>query len=344
MSKKNKKKERLKERNQRLEDFAKEAMNLIDEAENAINRYEVGVFKDHFKYESPYEQAISNFETALELYQYIGWEEEAGKLMNLMKNSKDKKIKDDDLRKMQIKGRRTMDINQEEKLLKTIRKNLVKTKINDNTLEHFQNKMGWQGAGTEIDPIIINDLSGLKPKIVIKKTSLYYIIRDVVVYILSCINTQNIIIENCKIKNLEVEGCYDITIRNNSILNLAWGFSKGCTLKNNSFSRDVYESLESIKSGVPHHGLQKILYIVSSINLLLAFLIFTFEFNSWPFGILNLCSFALFFYFAIALKITRKRTCEKPENIIIGNLRLSNIGKEEIYLEILENYSYLGEN
>ncbi len=339
MSKKNKKKERTDERNQRLEDFAREAMNLIDEAENAINRYEIGVFKDNFRYESPYEQAISNFETALELYQYIGWEEKAGKIMNILKNYKDKKIKDDDLRKMQIKGRRTMDINQEEKLLKIIRKNLSKIKINDITLEHFQNKMGWQGTGTENDPIIINDLSGLKPKIEIQKTSLYYIIRDVVVYTLLCTDTQNIIIENCKIKNFEVEGCYDITIRNNSILNLAWGFSKGCTIENNLFSRGVDDSLESIKSGKLYLGLQKTLYGISLVNIILAFLIFMFEFNSWPYSILNLFSFALFFYFAIVLKITRKRTREKPENVIIGNLRLSDIGKEEVYLEILENYT-----
>ena len=235
-----------------------------------------------------------------------------------------------------------MDINREEELLKKIKRNLFrKTKITDNSITDLRTKMGWRGTGTESDPIIINDLLGLKPKIWIRRGSLQYVIQDVVVYNLKCRNTQNIVIENCKINEFELEGCYNITIRNNSILELDFVYSKGCTLESNAFSSDVLERLESNFFDKIYAKTLKVIYCAFSLTFILAFLIFAFSLSEWPYGILDLCFVAFLFYFILTLNIKRKRTQKKPENILTGNSRLSDSEKKEILHEILENYNYL---
>ena len=87
--------------------------------------------------------------------------------------------------------------------------------------------------------------------------------------------------------------------------------------------------------------LKKVIYCAFSLTIILAFLIFAFEFNSWPYAVLDLCFSAFLFYFIFTLNVKRIRTQKKPENILAGNSRLSNGDKREILHEILENYAYL---
>ncbi|UCC18872.1 MAG: hypothetical protein JSV62_12290 [Promethearchaeota archaeon] len=77
------------------------AMNLIDEAEKTVKSYELSIRKDILVYESPYNNAISNYEQAREIFQKIGWNDEASRLVSTIKFYKDKKEKDDNLREIE---------------------------------------------------------------------------------------------------------------------------------------------------------------------------------------------------------------------------------------------------
>ncbi|UCD00618.1 MAG: hypothetical protein JSV23_06935, partial [Promethearchaeota archaeon] len=79
------------------------AMNLIDEAEKAVKSYELSIRKDVLVYQSPFDQAISNYKEARELFQKIGWNDEANRLLNTIKFYKEKKEKDDNLRAIEQK-------------------------------------------------------------------------------------------------------------------------------------------------------------------------------------------------------------------------------------------------
>ncbi|MFX0021748.1 MAG: hypothetical protein ACFE9S_05445 [Candidatus Hermodarchaeota archaeon] len=79
------------------------AMNLIDDAEKAVKSYELSIRKDILVYESPYSKAISNYEQARDIFNKIGWKEEASRLINTIKFYKDKKEKDNILREIEQK-------------------------------------------------------------------------------------------------------------------------------------------------------------------------------------------------------------------------------------------------
>ncbi|MFX1501382.1 MAG: hypothetical protein ACFFDH_10520, partial [Promethearchaeota archaeon] len=77
------------------------AMNLIDDTEKTVKKYELNIKKDILVYESPYDKAISNYEEAREIFTEIGWKDEANRLIKTISFYKDKKEKDDKLRKIE---------------------------------------------------------------------------------------------------------------------------------------------------------------------------------------------------------------------------------------------------
>jgi len=79
------------------------AMNLIDVAEKAVKSYELSIRKDILVYESPYDKAILNYEQAREIFQKIGWNDEANRLINTIKFYKNKSEKDERLREIEQK-------------------------------------------------------------------------------------------------------------------------------------------------------------------------------------------------------------------------------------------------
>lgn len=56
------------------------------------------------------------------------------------------------------------------------------TKFKNKSIEIIKSRIGWQGIGTKEDPIIINDLKGLKPTLVFRTSELYLIVKDVTVF------------------------------------------------------------------------------------------------------------------------------------------------------------------
>ena len=77
------------------------AMSLIDEAERSVKNYELSIKTDVLFYESPYEKAIANYQEAKKLFQKIGWNEEASRLVNTIKFYKEKNEKDENLRQLE---------------------------------------------------------------------------------------------------------------------------------------------------------------------------------------------------------------------------------------------------
>ncbi|MFX1374693.1 MAG: hypothetical protein ACFFA0_02670 [Promethearchaeota archaeon] len=77
------------------------AMNLIDEAEELVKDYERSIKTDVLLYQSPYEKVIANYNEAKLLFQKIGWNDEAGRLINTIKFYKEKKEKDEKLRELE---------------------------------------------------------------------------------------------------------------------------------------------------------------------------------------------------------------------------------------------------
>ena len=79
------------------------AMGLIDEAERSVKNYELSIKTDVLFYESPYEKAIANYQEAKKLFQKIGWNEEASRLVSTIKFYQEKNEKDENLRKIEKK-------------------------------------------------------------------------------------------------------------------------------------------------------------------------------------------------------------------------------------------------
>ncbi|MFX0176868.1 MAG: hypothetical protein ACFE85_11620, partial [Candidatus Hodarchaeota archaeon] len=83
------------------EEFLNTAMNYINDAENSVRSYELSMKKDILIYKSPYDDAISNYEKARDIFKKIGWINEANRLLNTINFYRDKKIKDNELREIE---------------------------------------------------------------------------------------------------------------------------------------------------------------------------------------------------------------------------------------------------
>ncbi|MCJ7648750.1 MAG: hypothetical protein MUP85_09080, partial [Candidatus Lokiarchaeota archaeon] len=79
-----------------------EAMNLINEAENAVRSYELSIKKDVLLLKSPYDDAILKYEQAKEIFKDIEWIDESNRLIATIKFYKEKKVRDDNLRDLEM--------------------------------------------------------------------------------------------------------------------------------------------------------------------------------------------------------------------------------------------------
>ncbi|MFX1397717.1 MAG: hypothetical protein ACFFAS_11830 [Promethearchaeota archaeon] len=86
----------------REKDKAEQAMKLIEDAENEIRVYETYLKKDILSVESPFDRIISYYRDARRLFLDINWTEEANRLIKTIKFYKDKKIRDDRLRTVEM--------------------------------------------------------------------------------------------------------------------------------------------------------------------------------------------------------------------------------------------------
>jgi len=79
-----------------------QAMNLINEAENAVRSYELSIKKDVILLKSPYDDAILKYEQAKKIFKDIEWIDESNRLITTIKFYKEKKVRDDNLRNLEM--------------------------------------------------------------------------------------------------------------------------------------------------------------------------------------------------------------------------------------------------
>ncbi len=91
------------------------AMNLINEAENAVRSYELSIKKDIILIKSPYDDAILKYEQAKKIFKDIEWVDESNRLITTIKFYKEKKVRDDNLRDLEMQKLE----NEKKKAIKT---------------------------------------------------------------------------------------------------------------------------------------------------------------------------------------------------------------------------------
>ena len=207
-----------------------------------------------------------------------------------------------------------------------------KTRISDKTINSLKSAKGWSGIGSDIDPIIIDDLKNLHPNLMLHRSTLHYAIKNLIIYNLSCRYTQNIAIENCTIYKLEIKGCYNITLENNKILNFKIVDSKGNTFIGNKLSQ-----IQNLKENIDKLAISPLSrQIGSPLNCCLAFTAASAFLSGtvfWYIGFIPLGLLALMNY----LSYTRsKRIKDKKENSYIDNTELQN--KNMVLNEIINYY------
>ena len=123
-------------------------------------------------------------------------------------------------------------------IIKNLKRNKFSNiEISDKKINSLKTEKGWQGDGSEFESIIIDELKGLQPNLLIHRSTLHYIVRDAIIYKLKCRNTQNITIENCTIYKLDIQGCYNVTLTNNRILHHKIIYTKGNVFVDNELSQ-----------------------------------------------------------------------------------------------------------
>jgi len=192
------------------------------------------------------------------------------------------------------------------------------TKISDKTIESLKNNLNWDGSGSKLEPILIDNLGSLPLNVKIYKSSLYYNIKNLTIDELTCRNTQNITIENCTIKHLEIRGCYNMTLVNNKILKHKITFTKGSTFIDNKIAQIEKFKQNLYVTQVNPIGRQ----VTNPLTCCLCFLIIS-TFLSWDYSwFIGLILIGLLFYLNYSVYAKIKRIQDKPDNIYVNNVQI----------------------
>ena len=195
-----------------------------------------------------------------------------------------------------------------------------KTQISDKKINSLKTEKGWLGKGSNIEPIIIDDLRDLRPKLRIRRSTLHYNIKNLFIYNLSCRYTQNIAIENCTIYKLEIKGCYNMILINNKILNYKIVDSKG-----NSFIGNKLSQIQKLKKNDDKLVINPLSrQIGSPLTCFLAFTAASAFLSGtvyWFMGFIPIGLLALMNYLTYT---RRKRIKDKKENLYVNNTELQN--------------------
>jgi len=212
------------------------------------------------------------------------------------------------------------------------RNKFKKTQISDKTINSLKSEKGWLGKGSNIEPIIIDDLKNLRPKLRIHRSTLHYNIKNLIIYNLSCRYTQNITIEKCMIYKLEIKGCYNMTLLNNKILNYKIVDSKG-----NSFIENKLSQIQKLKKNDYNPAINPISrQMVSPLTCCLIFILISNFFSGTVFWLIGLIPVGLLALRSYLTYTRSKRIKDKKENLYVNNTELQN--KNAILNEIINHY------
>lgn len=208
------------------------------------------------------------------------------------------------------------------------RNKFKKTQISDKRINSLKKEKGWQGKGSNVEPIIIDDLRGLRPSLRIHHSTLHYDIKNLIIYNLSCRYTQNITIENCTIYKLKIKGCYNMTLVSNKILNHKIVDSKGNTFIDNKLSQMQNLKKNDYKSAINPLG-RRMVNPLTCFLYFMAISAFLSRTVFWFIGFIPICLLTLMNY----LSYTRSRRIkDKKANLYVNNTELQN--KNDIFKEM----------
>ena len=185
-------------------------------------------------------------------------------------------------------------------------------KISNKKIEILKNEMTWEGTGSELDPIIIDQVVNFPFVVKIYRSSLYYHIKNLTIDKLTCRNAQNVTIENCTIKRLKINGCKNLTLINNTVLKLKIVMTRGCTFIDNKFAQ-----IPKLKKGYYTNQ--------GKVNPLMCCLYFTtisIIVSGTPIWFIGLFPLGLLLYLNYHTYMKYKRIRDKPDNTYINNLEI----------------------
>ena len=107
--------------------------------------------------------------------------------------------------------------------------------------------MRWKGSGTRVDPYFIENGNHHPIDLTFTGTNTHIHLKDQQFTMLSLVRCQNIVIDNCTISQLHIEGCTNIIVRNSRLLKVKHILSKGNTFENNVILQESYDRLTNDK-------------------------------------------------------------------------------------------------
>ena len=192
------------------------------------------------------------------------------------------------------------------------------TKISDKTIESLKNKLNWDGNGSKLEPILIDNLGSLPLNVKIYKSSLYYNIKNLTIDKLTCRNTQNITIENCTIKHLEIYGCYNMALVNNFILKHRIAFTKGSNFIDNKIAQIEKFKQNLYTTQVNPLGRQ----FMTLLTCGLCFIALSIFIAETPFWFIGFVPIGVLFFLNYSTYAKLRRIEDKPDNVYINNVEV----------------------
>ena len=126
------------------------------------------------------------------------------------------------------------------KMLEKLNKKSIKFKLRRETLENLRRALGLKGEGTKDSPVIIDDLGDVCVGFSIKIKGIYLVLKNLNISKLLILDSQNVVIEDCFIGDLEMARCRNLTFRNNSIITAQQLLCRSCFFENNSVLQKQY--------------------------------------------------------------------------------------------------------
>ncbi len=128
-------------------------------------------------------------------------------------------------------------------MLKILNKKSIKYKLRRRSIENLKNILGFKGEGTKDSPIVIDDLGDVTVEISLFIEGIYLILKNLTISKLSIAGSQNVVIEECFIANLETRQCRNLIFRSNTILSIKQTLCRNCIYENNSILQKEYNRL-----------------------------------------------------------------------------------------------------
>ena len=188
-------------------------------------------------------------------------------------------------------------------------------KISEKKIETLKIEMDWEGEGSGLDPIIIDQIETLPLKVKISRSSLYFTIKNLTIDKLTCRNTQNISIENCTIKHLRMEGCENMTLLNNTILKLKIVYTRGSTFIDNKFAQ-----IDKLKQNYyTNQGNPIVRQVSNPFTCCVCFLAVSMLVSGTPIWFFGLVPLGLLLYLNYSAYAKNNRIRDKPDNTYVNN-------------------------